>query len=111
MALIRALTEDAGIRISALHAVSASLFEQCNRQFWAGFERSILIVELASVRVDFVSESQLPRFGTIAIVVSCGPIIADLNERLFMSKKESDQGNLRLAPTIVSGAARGRRAS
>jgi hypothetical protein len=111
MALVRALTEDAGVRISALHAVSASLFEQCNRQFWAGFERSILIVELASVRVDFVSESQSPRFGAIAIVVSCGPIIAELRERLSLGKEESDQGNLRLAPTIVAGIARGGRVS
>ena len=32
MALIKAMTDDAGVRIGALDAVSGSLFEQCGRR-------------------------------------------------------------------------------
>src|SRR6266568_5159474 len=56
MALIKAMTDDAAIPVKALRAVSGNLFEQCGRQAWAGFERSMLVVELPRVRVEFVSE-------------------------------------------------------
>jgi hypothetical protein len=111
MALIKAMTDDLGIPVRALHTISASLFEQCSRQSWAGFERSSLVVELARVRVEFAPESQIPQFGGIGIVVPCGPIVAALRERLLMNQEEPDQGSLRLAPTIVASDSRGRRAS
>src|ERR1700731_4584971 len=57
MALIRAMTENAGVQVGALRTVSVSLFEQCNRHPWAGLERSVLILELPRVRVEFVTES------------------------------------------------------
>jgi hypothetical protein len=111
MALIKAMTDDAGVRIGALDAVSGRLFEQCGRQSWAGLERSILVIELARVRVEFAPESQIPQLGGIGIVVQCGPIVTDLRERLLMDKEEPDQGSLRLAPTIIASQSRGRRAS
>jgi DNA-binding transcriptional MerR regulator len=105
MALIHALTEDAGIRIGALQAVSASLFEQCNRQAWAGFERSVLVLELARVRVEFAAESHIPQLDRIGIIVPCRSIIADLRERLLKDAAEAEQGNLKFAPTMVRGGA------
>ena len=53
MALIKAVTDEAGIPVRNMHAASVSLFEQCGRQSWAGFERSSLVIELAQVRVEF----------------------------------------------------------
>jgi hypothetical protein len=111
MALIQSLTEDAGIRIGALHAVAATLFQQCNAQPWAAFERAVLVLELPNVRVNFLPDTRSLRFSKIGIVVACSPIIADLRDRLLMSKEEPDQGNLKLAPTIVSATTAGRRAS
>src|SRR5260370_12940217 len=101
MALVKAMTDEASIAARALHAISAKLFQQCDNRSWAGFERSALLVELAHVRVEFVPESQIPRLNGIGIVVPCRPIITELRERLLMEKEESDQGNLRLPPTIV----------
>jgi hypothetical protein len=106
MALIRALTEDAGVRVGALQAVSAHLFEQCGRQSWAGFERSVLVLELPRVRVEFVPDQNVPRLDRTGILVPCGPIVADLRKGLLQDEKESAQGNLRLPPTVI-----GRRAS
>jgi hypothetical protein len=106
MALVRALTEDAGVRVGALQAVSVRLFEQCGRQSWAGLERSILVMELPRVKVEFVPEHNVPQLDRIGILVPCGPIVADLRQALLQDKEGDDQGSLRLPPTVI-----GRRAS
>lgn len=103
MALIRAMTDDAGVQIGALHAVAANLFDLCGRQAWAGLERSTLVLELPRVRVEFVSEPHIPQLDRIGIIVPCQPIIADLRERMLQDAKESEQGHLRFAPTMVRG--------
>jgi hypothetical protein len=105
MALVRALTEDAGVRVGALQTVSAILFEQCNRQSWAGLERSVLVLELARVRVGFFSEPHAPSIEHIAIVVPCRPIIVDLRASLLKDAEDNEQGTLQFAPTMVRGGA------
>lgn len=105
MALIKALTDDAGVRIGALHAVATTLFEQSGRQSWAGFERSVLVLELASVKVEFFAEGQIPHSDRAGIIVPCGRIVADLRERLLDDAEEVEQGTLRFSPTIVRGGA------
>jgi hypothetical protein len=105
MALIRALTEDAGVRVGALRTVSAILFEQCNRQSWAGLERSILVLELTRVRAEFFSEPHTPSTEHIGIIVPCRPIIADLRASLLKDADDDEQGKLRFAPTMVRGGA------
>jgi hypothetical protein len=105
MALIRALTEDAGVRVGALQTVSAILFEQCNRQSWAGLERSVLVLELARVRADFYPEPHTPSAEYIGIIVPCRPIIAELRASLLKDAEDNDQGNLRFAPTMMRGGA------
>jgi hypothetical protein len=111
MALIRALTEDAGVRIGALHAVAVSLFDYCGRHSWAELERSTLVLELGYVRVRFFAEGNIPQLDGIGIVVSCRPIVGDLRERLLMDKEDTEQGNLRFPPTVVSTGSRRSRAS
>jgi hypothetical protein len=111
LALVKALTDDAGVQVGALHAVAAGLFNHCDRHSWAELERSILILELANVMVTFTQETHVPQLTGIGIVVPCRPIVVELRERLLMDKESTDQGNLRFPPTVVSGAARGRRAS
>jgi hypothetical protein len=111
MAIVRALTEDAGVRIGALHAVATGLFEHCGRHSWAGVERSILVLELARIRVSFFPEPQIPQLDGIGIVVPCRPIVAELQELLHADKGKADQGNLRFPPTVVSTERRRSRAS
>ena len=111
MALIRALTEDAGVRIGALHAVAAGLFDYCGQHSWAELERSTLVLELARVRVRFFADAHSPQPDGIGIIVPCRPIVADLRERLLMEKEDTEQGNLRFPPTVVSTGSRRSRAS
>jgi hypothetical protein len=103
--VIRALTEDAGIRVGALQTVSAILFEYCNRQSWAALERSVLVLELARVRVEFFPEPHIPSTEGIGIIVACRPIIAELRAVLLKDADDDEQGNLRFAPTMVRGGA------
>jgi hypothetical protein len=101
MALIRAIAENAGVQVGALRTISPSLFEQCNGQSWAGLERSVLILELVRVRVEFVPESQTPSLDRIGIVVPCRAIVTDLRERLLADALDPEQGNLRFTSTMV----------
>ena len=111
MAFLRALTEDACIQVGALAAVSTTLFDHCTKQSWAALERSILILELPRIRVEFIPEQSSPQVASIGIVVPCGPIISDLRERLLMGEDDGSQGKLRFPPTAVGTETRGRRAS
>src|SRR6185437_94989 len=103
MALIRALTEDAGVKVGALHAISAILFEQSNKQSWAGLERSVLVLELARVRVEFFPAPHAPLAEHIGIIVPCRPIIAELRASLLQDVNDDGQESLRFAPTMVRG--------
>jgi DNA-binding transcriptional MerR regulator len=111
MAVVKALTDDAGVRVRALQTIAESLFDHCGRHSWVELERSTLVLELAKVQVTFVPEQQLPQLNGIGLIVPCRPIVLDLRERLLMDKRPADQGNLHFPPTVVSGQARGRRAS
>jgi hypothetical protein len=105
MALIKTLTEDAGVKVGALSAVAAQLFEQSGRQSWAGFERTVLVLELSSVRVEFLADGHVLPSEQVSILVPCGRIVADLRERLLDDAEEAQQGTLRFSPTIVRGSA------
>jgi hypothetical protein len=105
MALVKALTDEAGVRISALRDVASLLFEQSGRQSWAGFERSVLVIELASKRLEFLQEGQVPQSDRIGIVVPCGRIVSELRSRLLEDAKGTEQGTLRFSPTILRGRA------
>jgi hypothetical protein len=111
MALVKALTEDACVQVGALEIVSTSLFDQCSKQSWAALERTVLILELPRIRVDFVPEQSNLQVAGIGIVVPCGPIVSDLRARLLMDKGDVSQGNLRFPPTVIAADTRGRRAS
>jgi hypothetical protein len=111
MAFIKALTEDACVQVGALEVVSTSLFDQCGKQSWAALERTILILELPRIRVDFVPEQSNLQVSGIGIVVLCAPIVSELRAHLLMDKDDAAQGNLRFPPTMVASKARGRRAS
>jgi hypothetical protein len=111
MAFIRALTDDACVQVGALGAISAVLFDQCTKQPWAALERTVLILELPRIRVEFISDQSSPQIASLGIVVPCAPIIRDLRERLLMGEDDDLQGNLRFPPAVVATRTRRRSAS
>ena len=111
MAVVKALTNTAGIRIGSLSAVAVSLFTQCDRHSWAGLERSILVLDLAHKRANFAPDSEVPQFSAIGIMVACRPIVAELRKRLLMDQGDKQQGTLRFPPAVVASERRREKAS
>jgi hypothetical protein len=103
MAVVKALTEDVGVRVGRLHGVAGALFEHCTGNSWAALERSTLIIELSPARVFSVSESQPVPVDRLAIILPYRPIIAELRERLLMEQVDVPQGTLRFPPTALAG--------
>jgi DNA-binding transcriptional MerR regulator len=106
MAAIKMLTEDLGIRVGTLQALSTDLFDQLNRNSWTGLERSTLIVEPLRGCVSTVPEAQPQIPDALAILLPCRPIIAGLRERLLLEHEEPKQEPLRFPPTAVTGERR-----
>lgn len=105
MAVVKTLTEDAGIRVSNLQGLAVDLFERCS-QPWAALERSVLIFEPRSLRVTSISETQPFALESLMIAVPLRPIITAMRERLLLEQTETQQEPLRFPPTAVGGSVR-----
>jgi hypothetical protein len=102
LAVIRVLTDDIGIGVSALDPIATGLFEHCQRSPWANLERSVLVIEPARARVNSLLETQPIPPEAISIVLPWRPIIAALRKRLLMENLEAPQGTLRFPPAVVA---------
>ena len=108
MAVVRVLTEDAGVRVRTLEPVAPALFEHCNRQSWAGLERSVLIIEPLGARLTSIPETQPLRPEELAVVLPLRPIISALRGRLLLEQMEDQQEALMFPPTAVKGGSQRR---
>jgi hypothetical protein len=105
MAVIRALTEEIGIRVGQLGELSTDLFERC-REPWAALERSAIVIEPPASRVTVSPEAHRVATTGACVVVPLRPLIAALREHLLREAPEPDQESLRFPPTAVGGARR-----
>ena len=106
LAVVRTLTEDVGIRVGNLQSTAIAIFDECNRNSWAGAERLALVVEPLRSRAATVSESQPPAMETTAIVLPLRPIVSHLRARLALGYEGPQQEPLRFPPTAVSAGRR-----
>jgi hypothetical protein len=106
LAMVKALIEDAGMRVGALQPVAEALFRICNASPWAALERSILVVELADVHVAVMPEDQTRRAKGISIQAPCRPIVGRLREKLLTEQGEEPQQTLRFPPAAVGARRR-----
>ena len=103
LAVIRTLTEDAGIKVGSLQGVASELFACCGRGSWVGLERSILSVEPLSAHVTLLQEGSAPPSApNVAILVPLRPLIRLLQEGLLLGHAEEQQNPLRFPPTPVA---------
>jgi hypothetical protein len=101
VAVIKALVDDGGLRISALSPLAEQLFEACNAASWVALERSVFRFELGVGRLTVASETHPPSVSGTAIYVQLRPILADLRERLLMGQDAARQQSLRFPPAAV----------
>jgi hypothetical protein len=102
IAVVKALTDDAGIQIGKLRAIASDLFEYCS-QPWAVLERSVLVIQPSSSCIKSVPETQSILPEGLTITLQLRPIIATLRERLLLEKNDNQQEPLRFPPTAVGG--------
>jgi hypothetical protein len=107
VALIRLLINEAGLRISALVEVSASLFDICNTHSWAQLERTVILYETTSRRLSVAgSPTQTFRPTQTRLVLVCRDTIQALRARLLADEKGEDQAHLLFPPVSVTGGRR-----
>jgi len=105
IAVIKALIDEAGVRVGLLEPISAELFRLCQRAPWAALERSALVIVPGAARISVVPDSQQSLNGesAIAIHVPCGPIVGRLRARLLADQYLDSQQTLRFPPAAVGG--------
>lgn len=105
MAVVKALIDEAGVKVGLLEPISAELFRLCQQAPWAVLERSALVIVLGQARISVVPGSQQPPLGdsAISIHVPCGPIVGRLRARLLAEQDSDSQQPLRFPPAAVSG--------
>lgn len=106
VAIIKALVETAGIKVSALQPVADELFRICNETPWASLERSSLILEPAEGRLDLVAETKSHRTESLTVLLACRPILVQLRARLLTDQEQEAQPRLRFPPAMVTGERR-----
>ena len=99
VAVLRVLTADFAIRVSALSAIAETLFDDCNAAPWPVLERGKFVVELTSGRLQFLPElDHVPGLVPV-LVIPLRPIIKHLRDALLTEGKLHDQELLRFPPT------------
>lgn len=106
VAMVKALVETAGIKVSTLQPVAGELFRICNEMPWASLERSSLVLDPAEGRLDVVAEMKSQRTEGLAILLACRPIVTQLRARLLTGQHEEVQRPLHFPPAVVTGERR-----
>lgn len=105
MAVIKALIDEAGIKVGLLEPISAELFQLCQRVPWVALERSSLVIVPSAAQIRVVPDPQQSLNGESAITihVPCGPIVGRLRTRLLADHDLDNQQPLRFPPAAVGG--------
>lgn len=107
VAVIQALTSQFGVSVGKLDPVARALFETCGQQSWAKFERATALIHPDDWSLSFVADGQPLPTKRAAIVIPCGPIIADLRRALMIEQLEDAQTSFRF-PLASVAPGRGR---
>lgn len=97
--VVRVLTADFAIRVSALSAIAEPLFNDCNAVPWPVLERGKFVIELASGRLHFLQELDHVPGLTPMLVIPLKPLIEQLRDAFLTEGKRDSQELLRFPPT------------
>jgi hypothetical protein len=102
VAVVRMLTIDFEVRISALGPFGEELFSLCNNSPWPTLERGRLLIDVPGRIVQFQSEpGDTPTEGPV-LLMPLRPIIARLRCQLLAANEPEDQSTLRFPPTSLA---------
>lgn len=106
VAILKALVETGGFKVSALQPVAEELFRICNETPWASLERTSLVFEPANAHIEVVAETRSHRTDGLTVLLACRPILANIRTRLLTAQEQEMQSPLRFPPSVVAGERR-----
>lgn len=101
LSIVKKLTSDLGIKISALVPVCESLFELCKTTPFIEFSNSHLLFFFDSKKVYLKRSENINEIVDISIVVNCAPIAKEISDRLFSQNNISPQAELLFPPAAI----------
>lgn len=108
VAIVRALTTELGLRVSALTPVADDLFAVCNTSSWLALERSSLVLRAGSDRVQLTLGTDEEATSKLRIVFPLRTIIGALRSQLALTTNINEEPVLQFLPhglgAIASGA-------
>ncbi|SNY91012.1 hypothetical protein SAMN04515647_1206 [Cohaesibacter sp. ES.047] len=104
VAVVRCLTNDLGIKISALSSLAEDLFEICNSESWPVLERSKLAIDIVGNEIILSGEFKETLVVKPVIYVPLQVLIAQLRDRFLASAGTTGQAELRFPLTPVGSA-------
>ncbi|WP_298360571.1 hypothetical protein [uncultured Litoreibacter sp.] len=106
LSIVKALTQELGIRVKALAPIAGALFDLCNESPWPVLERAKVVIDLPGENLQLLGERSDFMSDSPVITVSLAPVIAHLREQLLTATDEDEQKSLRFPPVKVTQGAR-----
>jgi hypothetical protein len=106
VAVIRSLTIDLSIRISALRPVGEPLFELCNSTAWPVLERSKLLIDLPGAQLELSSDLADTMSDRPSISIPLRSVLEGLREHLLAEGDHHKQSSLRFPPFPIGDASK-----
>jgi hypothetical protein len=107
VAVVRVLTIEFEIRVSALSPLGEKLFSLCNSGPWPTLERGRLMIDVPGRIVQFQPEPGEPTAEGPILLMPLGPIIARLRDQLLAAGEPENQTMLRFPPTSLASRSKG----
>ena len=95
------LTEECGIRVGALPAVSEAVSAICATYTWPALERKSLVINVAEATCRLEAADAIPSQRSISVVCPLSPVIAALRETLTRTQPADAQAALGFFPRVV----------
>lgn len=106
VAVVRSLTIDLGIRISALSPVGDPLFELCNGATWPVLERSKLLIDLPGAQLELSSERAETMSDRPFISIPLKSVLEGLRKHLLAAGDHHKQASLHFPPFPIGDASK-----
>jgi hypothetical protein len=96
------LTDECGIRVGALPAISVTISKICASHTWAALERKSLVINMADATCRLDSADAIPSQQTVSVVCPLSPVISALRETFVRMRPADAQRALAFLQTVVT---------
>ncbi len=98
--VVHRVSTSLSVPLPAFTGIATSLFELCAACPWPQLERSILVIDFESRRVELVDQERRLTAAAIALLVELAPLVAELRQHLLAGVPDP-QRDLAFPPMIA----------